>query len=120
MSDDIYRTALEEERKMHEDCNADLNRALDTIADLRAQLSESRQQIGNRYAEIARLLTQIAELQAWKDAVPVDALRWYFLNSLPSHTTYSVERSESDMQLIGGWLFPIDQHTRGRENVENE
>ena len=29
---------------------------------------------GNRYAEIARLLTRIAELQAWQDAVPVDAI----------------------------------------------
>ena len=54
--------------------DAEMYRALDTIADLRAQLSESRQQIGNRYAEIARLLTQIAELQAWQDAVPVDAI----------------------------------------------
>lgn len=54
--------------------DAEMYRALDTIADLRAQLSESRQQIGNRYAEIARLLTQIAELQAWQDAVPVKEL----------------------------------------------
>jgi len=102
VSDNIYRTALEAERKMHEDCNADLNRALDTIADLqdnlqiaqgalgeswrqlaeryaeiadlRARLNESQRRIGERYAEIARLLTQIAELQAWKDAVPVKEL----------------------------------------------
>ena len=47
--------------------DAEMYRALDTIADLRAQLSESRQQIGNRYAEIARLLAQIAELQQQVD-----------------------------------------------------
>lgn len=84
----IYKTALDAERKMHEDCNADLNRAIDTLAE--------------RDAEIERLRAQVAELQAWKDAVPVWALQ--LTHDRGSHI--DTDEFESAWDVVHAWLFP--------------
>ena len=83
--------------------DAEMYRALDTIADLRAQLSESRQQIGNRYAEIARLLTQIAKLQAWQDAVPVDAINAWWQSPV-NWTGYDHAQYDAWYKAVKSWL----------------
>lgn len=51
------------------------------VRQLQKQLNEAGQIVRAGEAERKALAAQVAELQAWKDAVPMNSLRYVFLNN---------------------------------------
>ena len=81
-----------------------LRRHVDYLNDAHDRAREfSRERTGEMAAEIKMLRAQVAGLQAWKDAVPVDAIERYFRNV--SEVEEYVE-SRQDFAAIMSYLFP--------------
>ena len=68
-------------------------------------LAEYQAQLAERDAEIERLRQQVAELQAWKANVPVDALRRYWSTVYANRPDYSSKYD--DMSKVHDFLLSV-------------
>ena len=102
----IYRTALDAERKMHEECNADLNRALDTItsrntkiAQLEERVAELEEQLKHTWGWVTELEGENGGLVSENEALKTEVNR----------ERYWKEKSEKGMKaLLDFWYSDPD------------